>query len=268
MTFDSSYGRFSHSCRTSNMVSLQQDKCYDTRLFSNTTYSTPMMTRYHSWGHFYRTSYKPCTTWTTLWNITFYYIWGVFLYRLFLGILPLKPGTNTRNWRYLTPKRDQPPKPTCSPTIKHCSITGLGCDNHLGPSRLNKGRPNWNNPGPNHNYPTWHLFYYFAGNRVLRGPLYNCGRNVRINIFCCNRIPRYARYYRHYFFSHLSLTTHLLPFYNKPPLRLRGCSLVLALRRCCMTIFILIHLLMGHIPSKYYCTDEFHSSSLRVSKGW
>lgn len=202
------------------------------------------MTRYYSGRDISRTPHTPSTKRPTIRNNPIHYFRSIFLPRLFLSLLPLKPGTNSWARRLLTPYRHHNPQPIWSSPAKYCCTPGLRRNRYMSPSQHYRRKPKRSYPISCPNHPSRILLHPPSSNRILWSPLHNCRRSLRLYFLRSNRLPRTPRNYWLNFLSRLSISTNPIPFYIPTPLRIWSSCLILTLCRCRLTLPLYLYLLM------------------------
>lgn len=134
MTINRSSSSTTNNLRTRHMISLQLNTTNNPRFTNHTPNHISMMTRYYPRRNFPRTSYSPSTKRLTIWYNLIHHIRSIFLYRIFLSLLPFKPSPYPRTRRMLTTYRNHTTKPIRSSPIKYSSIISLRSNNYLSPS--------------------------------------------------------------------------------------------------------------------------------------
>lgn len=202
------------------------------------------MTRYYSRRNLPRTSHPSCTKRPSIRNNPFYYLRSLLLPRLFLSLLPLKPGPNSRIRGPLTPHRNLPTRPVWGAPPKHSCSPGLRSNCYLGSPQHYGRRTQTSHPVTSLNNPARLLLYPSPSHRILRSPLYNCRRRLWINILRSHWLPWITRHHRLHLPSSVSTTPDLISLHLRTSLRIWGSRLILTLRGRCLTILIYLHLLM------------------------
>lgn len=153
------------------MISFQQPNANKYWININPINYIPMMTRHYTRRNLSRTPHTRCTNWTTLRNNSVHYLRSLLLPGVFLSLLPLKLGPNTRTRQPMTPKRNSSTQPIRSPTIKHSSTACFWCNSNLSSPLNYRRKPKRINPGPTNYYYPRHLLHSPTSNRVLRNYL-------------------------------------------------------------------------------------------------
>lgn len=142
-----------------------------------------------------------------------HYFRSFLLCRLLLSLLPLKPCPHPRTGRHLTPSRNHYTRPLRSTPTQHCCTPSIRCYSYLSSPQHYRGRTKTSNPVPGTNHPSRLLLHLPSSTRILRGPLHNRRRSLRLNFLRSNRIPRPPRHHRLHIPSHLPTPTNPVSLY-------------------------------------------------------
>ena len=171
------------------------------------------MTRYRTRGYIPRTPHPACPKRPPIWHNSFYYFRSLLLPRIFLSLLPLKPGTNPRTRRLLTSNRTSHPRPIRSSLTQYSCSSSIRRNCYLSPSQHHRRRTKTSNSISSTNNLIRILLYIPSRHRILRSSIHNCRRSLRLNFFCCHRIPRAPRNYWLHLPSCLPSSSSPLPLY-------------------------------------------------------
>jgi len=83
----------------------------------------------------------------------------------------------------------------------------------LSPSQHHRKQPQTGNPCTHPDNSVRLLLHSTPSNRILRSPIFNCRRRIRLNIFCRHRFPRTTRNYWLIIPISLPSTTNHIPLY-------------------------------------------------------
>lgn len=119
--------------RPSHVISLQLYASPILRPSNQHTNYISMVAGYCPRKHLSRTPYTNRTKRPPIWNNFIYHLRGIFLRRLLLSLLSLKPGPNPRTRRMLTPYRHHPPKSPRSASPQHICPPSLRGIHYLSP---------------------------------------------------------------------------------------------------------------------------------------
>lgn len=202
------------------------------------------MTRCSTRRHVPRSPHPSRTKRPSIWNNPVYYLRSTFLPRILLSLLPLKSCPYPRTRWMLTPSRNHCPRPLRSSPSKHCGPSSFWSYSYMSAPQHYRRKTKTSNPIPCPYYsPRW-LFHMPSGYRILRSPLYNCRRSLRLYLLRRNRFPRSTRHYWLYFPSRLLPAPSPPPLYIRPPFRIRSSCLILTFRRRRLTLPLRLNLLM------------------------
>lgn len=233
-----------NNIRPSNLVPLPLNNINNPRDNSSAPYNIPMMTWHYSRRNIPRSPHTTSTKRTTLWNNPIYYFRSVLLPRIFLSLLSLKPSTNTRTRRMLTPNRNHYIRPLRSSPPQHSRATGIGGNSHMSPPQHYGRWTKTSYPIPRTYNPARTLLHCPSSHGILWSTLHNRRRGIRLYILRGHRIPRTARHYWIIIPGCLSPSPNPVPLYIWTSFRLWSRRLILTLRWRSMTIPLRIHLLM------------------------
>lgn len=186
----------------------------------NTPSNASMMARYYSREHLPRPPHPHSPERPTIWHDPLHHIRSILLLRVFLSILPLKPSTNPRTRRPMTPNRHQTAQPHRSPPAKYSHPPGFRRNRHVSPPQHHRRKPKTRYPRPNTNNPPGVLLHSPTSNRIPRSPILNRRQRLRIHLLRCHRIPRTSRNHRIYLPNCLPPPTNQIPLHIRPPLRI------------------------------------------------
>lgn len=203
-----------------------------------------MMTRHYPREHLSRPPHPNRTERPPIRNNSIYRLRSLLLFRILLGLLPLKPSSHSWARRMLTTHRHSPSQPPRSSPSQHISPIGLRSIHHLSSPQPNRRKSQPHTSSPIHYYFPRPLFHPTTSLRVPRDLLHNRRRSVWLNILYSHRIPRPTRHYWLNFPYCVLLTPTKIPLHIQTPLRIWGRCLVLTLCRCRMIIPVRVYLLM------------------------
>lgn len=249
MTTNRSRRCSTNNVRPSNLVSLPLHNINNPRSTSFASYNVPMMTGYYSGGDLPRSPHTPRTKGIAIRYNPIYYLRSILLSRLLLGLLPLKPGPNTRAGRVLTPYGDHHTRPLWSPPSQYSRTISIRRNSHMSPPQHYRGRTKTSHPIPRTYYFAWAIFYCPSSHWVLWSTLHHCWWGVRFYILCSHRVSWTTCYYWIQFPCRVPPPPDPISFYIRTSLRLWSRRLILTLCRRSVTIPLRVHLLMRLISS-------------------
>lgn len=202
------------------------------------------MTRHCTWRHIPRPSHPNCTKRIALWNNSIYYLRSVFLCRLFLSLLPLKPSPYPRTRRMLTSDRHHTAQPIRSSPTQHICSTSIRSFYHMSSPQPHRRKSKRHNASLIYHHRPRGLLHSPPSLRIFRNHIHYFRWSIRVNIFHSYRISRTPRNYWIYILTSMLYPPNEIPLYIQPSFWLRSSGMILTLRRCSLTIPLCFNLLM------------------------